>query len=109
MQRLVPWSPLRASSTPKEENYTFLAPSCRKALDHTKHSAAQRVEIWGAEQVPRVFKLHIPAQVSSVTGEVLLEVVRLYALNRIEAELAWLMAEELLPISAGRAVPELVR
>ena len=35
--------------------------------------------------------------------------VRLHALNRIQTELAWLMAEELLPVSAGKAVPDLIR
>ena len=48
-------------------------------------------------------------QVSTQTSEVLSDVVRLHALNRIQAEAAWLMAEELLPVSAGKAVPNLIR
>ena len=42
-------------------------------------------------------------------SEVLSDVVRLHALNRIQAEAAWLMAEEMLPVSAGKAVPDLIR
>lgn len=43
------------------------------------------------------------------TAEVLQDVIRLHALCRVEADLAWLMAEELLEVSAGKQVPELIR
>lgn len=48
-------------------------------------------------------------QVSTSTADVLGDVVRLYALRRIEAELSWLMAEEIVHISAGKTVPHLNR
>jgi len=51
----------------------------------------------------------LSGQVSPSTADVLGDVVRLYALKRIEGELSWLIGEELLPAGAGKTVPTLVR
>lgn len=48
-------------------------------------------------------------QVSSTTAEVLGDVIQLHALRILEKNLAWLMAEQLLPLPAGKQVPELIR
>lgn len=48
-------------------------------------------------------------QVSSGTKAIVRDAVKLYALRQIEVDLSWLMAEELLPVRAGRTVPHLIR
>jgi hypothetical protein len=48
-------------------------------------------------------------QVSPSTAETLGNVIRLFALKRIELELSWLIGEGLLPAIAGKTVPALIR
>lgn len=48
-------------------------------------------------------------QVGGATGAALADMVRLHALAVMEEDLAWLMAERLVPLDAGAAVPRLIR
>jgi acyl-CoA oxidase len=76
-------------------------------VQHTAQAYAER-EVLGA--CARTLAGQAGGQpLSPALRDLLQPVVTLYALYRLEQDLAWFMCEGLLPVEAGRAVPDAVR